>query len=303
MAEGESYRYCTGCGAQASTGDSFCIRCGTPLQGARSTGQSRNLAPASPRSGASGTENTPGDLKWRKAFTWSAKIVGIYLALFFVLGVAFPKTFGLGDGGQITGLLINAVVFFFVFALAYAFNERSRRRSRALNNRRSIEENPSTSPAARKTSVAVVAIAALLTLVVVLVVAKPGAIWGPDYDVVYEKEMSWMMGDASGYDYTDNDGMIYIKVEVEDPGDIDTVYEDLTNHPKVEERDCVAVDFLVRGDRSGGIADQTVIEGNQSCGADVEYFESSMGSLGEASRVNDVYGYESLKGKKNPERW
>lgn len=303
MPETEDARYCTGCGAQANAEDSFCIHCGTPLQGARSTKQSRNVAPARPRSSASGTENTLGDLNWRKAFTWSAEIVGIYLALFFVLSVAFPKSFGIGDEAQITGLLINAVVFFAIFALIYAFVERSRRRSGILNNRKSIGGKVRTLPAARNTSVAVAVTVAVLTVVVVLAVAKPETIWGPGYEVVYEKEMSWMMGSMSGYDYVDNDGMIYVKVEVEDPGDIDAVYEGLTTHPKVEERDCVAVDFLVRGDRSGGIADERVIEGNSSCGADVEYFKSSVGSLSEVSETDDMFGEELLKGEKNPEEW
>lgn len=160
-----------------------------------------------------------------------------------------------------------------------------------------------TQPVDRKASLAVAAAAILLVLIVALALLKPDVIWGPDYEVVYEKEMSWMMGTMSGYDYTDNDGMIYIKVEVESPEDIDTVYEDLTSHSKVHERDCVAVDFLVGGDRSGGITDERVIENNPSCASDVEFFESRMGSLSEASRVNDVYGYESLKGEKNPEGW
>ncbi|MDQ3360977.1 MAG: hypothetical protein M3534_04795 [Actinomycetota bacterium] len=273
------------------------------MQGERGTGQSRNFAPADPRSGANGARDPTGTLDWRKAFARSAIVIAIYVGLFYFLGVAFPETFGLGDNAGITGLLINAVFFFFVFALVYAVVERHRRRSRALNNEVSIRRKLGTLPADRKTSVAVVAIAALLTLVVVLVVANPGAIWGPGYDVVYEKEMSWMMDTMSGYDYTDNEGMIYIKVEVEDPDSIDPAYEDLITHPKVTERDCVAVDFLVEGDRGGGIADERVIEGNQSCASDVEFFESRMGSLSEASRTNDLFGDELLKGERNPEGW
>ncbi len=67
-------------------------------------------------------------LNWRAAARRSAIVIGIYIALFYFLSVAFPKTFGLGDGGQITGLLINAVVFFFVFTFVYAYVERNKNR-------------------------------------------------------------------------------------------------------------------------------------------------------------------------------
>lgn len=67
-------------------------------------------------------------LNWKAAARRSAIVIGIYIGLFYVLGVAFPKTFGLGDSTQVTGLLINAVVFFFVFTLVYAFVERNKNR-------------------------------------------------------------------------------------------------------------------------------------------------------------------------------
>ena len=67
-------------------------------------------------------------LNWRAAARRSAIVIGIYIALFYFLSVAFPKTFGLGDSGQITSLLINAAVFFFVFTFVYAFVERNKQR-------------------------------------------------------------------------------------------------------------------------------------------------------------------------------
>ena len=67
-------------------------------------------------------------LNWRAAARRSAIVIGIYIALFYILGVAFPKTFGLGDNAEITRLLINAGVFFFVFTFVYAFVERNKQR-------------------------------------------------------------------------------------------------------------------------------------------------------------------------------
>ena len=67
-------------------------------------------------------------LNWKAAARRSAIVIGIYIALFYFLSVAFPKTFGLGGSAEVTGLLINAVVFFFVFTFVYAFVERNRNR-------------------------------------------------------------------------------------------------------------------------------------------------------------------------------
>lgn len=67
-------------------------------------------------------------LNWRAAARRSAIVIGIYIALFYFLSVAFPQTFGLRDSGQVTGLLINAVIFFFVFTFVYAVIERNRQR-------------------------------------------------------------------------------------------------------------------------------------------------------------------------------
>ncbi len=132
MPETEGPRFCTGCGALTNTGDLFCIRCGTQLQGAPSTGQSRGFAPPAPRSGAGGAE----DLDWRKAFAWSAKIVLLYVTLFGVLGVVAPITFPLSPG-----LLINAMVLFAILAVVYAFVERRRRRNGAPNSGQARVDN------------------------------------------------------------------------------------------------------------------------------------------------------------------
>lgn len=70
------------------------------------------------------------DLNWRAAFRRSAIVIAVYLVIFYVMSVAFPRTFGGGEG-QMVGLLINAVFLFFFFAVMYAFLERSRNRRMA----------------------------------------------------------------------------------------------------------------------------------------------------------------------------
>lgn len=303
MAEAEGSRCCTSCGAQANTGDLYCIRCGTPLHGAQGAVQPPAPASTGPKPGAVGTQEPVEVLHWRKAFIWSAKIVGTYVALFYVLGVVFPESFGLGDNSQVTGFLINAVIFFFVFTVVYALGERARRRSRALDNRRNIEGKLITLPADRKISPVVAAVTGLLILVAAIALLKPDVIWGSAYEVVYEKDMSAMMVSMSGYDYVDNNGVAYIKVEVEDPDDIGPVYEDLAARPKADEYDCVVVDFFVQGDRSGGIADGRIIENRPSCSEDVEFFEQNVSSFDYASETDDVFNDNGVKGVKNPEEW
>jgi hypothetical protein len=70
-------------------------------------------------------------LDWRSAARRSAVVIGIYLALFYALSTIFPKQFGLDSQAEVISLLGNAVVFFFVFTLVYAFIERSRNRRMA----------------------------------------------------------------------------------------------------------------------------------------------------------------------------
>ena len=70
-------------------------------------------------------------LDWRSAARRSAVVIGIYLALFYALSTIFPKQFGLDSQAEVISLLGNAVVFFFVFTLVYAYIERSRKRRTA----------------------------------------------------------------------------------------------------------------------------------------------------------------------------
>ncbi len=70
-------------------------------------------------------------LDWRSAIRRSAVVIGIYLALFYVLGRVAPQTFGLDSRAEVTSLLVNAAIFFVVFTFVYAFIERSRKRRMA----------------------------------------------------------------------------------------------------------------------------------------------------------------------------
>lgn len=68
------------------------------------------------------------DLDWKWALRRAGIVVAIYLILMYVLSTVSPDTFGLNSAADWVPLLINAVLFFFVFTLVYAFIERSRRR-------------------------------------------------------------------------------------------------------------------------------------------------------------------------------
>ena len=83
------------------------------------------------------------DLNWRWAARRAVVVIGIYLALVYVLSAVFPEQFGLQSRGQIISLLINAVFFFFIFTFVYAYVERSRRRRVAEMGKKSKSANPS----------------------------------------------------------------------------------------------------------------------------------------------------------------
>ncbi len=81
-------------------------------------------------------------LNWKSAARRSAIVIVVYLTLFYILSVAFPESFGLRDRAQVVSLLINAVMFFFVFTLVYAFVERSRIRRIQEARRKQAPEKP-----------------------------------------------------------------------------------------------------------------------------------------------------------------
>ena len=66
------------------------------------------------------------DLDWKGAIRRAALTVLIYLALVYVLNVAFPNS-----AGGLVPLALNAVVLFVIFTLFHAFVERRKKRQRA----------------------------------------------------------------------------------------------------------------------------------------------------------------------------
>jgi hypothetical protein len=68
------------------------------------------------------------DLNWKWAARRAAVVIGIYLALVYILSTVYPEQFELRSRAQIISLLVNAGFFFFIFTAVYAFVERSRNR-------------------------------------------------------------------------------------------------------------------------------------------------------------------------------
>ena len=84
------------------------------------------------------------DLNWGYAARRAAVVIAIYLGLLYALSIAFPESnFRLDNQAQILSLLINAVLFFFVFTLVYAYVDRSRRRRLGQTNTKAGPGKPS----------------------------------------------------------------------------------------------------------------------------------------------------------------
>ena len=73
------------------------------------------------------------DLEWGPAFKRAAFLVAFWLLALYILNVAYPETFvlGLDTTAGVVSMLVNAVLFFFFFAVFTAFTERSKRRRAA----------------------------------------------------------------------------------------------------------------------------------------------------------------------------
>jgi hypothetical protein len=83
------------------------------------------------------------DLNWRFAARRAAVVIGIYLALIYVLSTVSPETFGLQSSQEIIAVLVQAVFFFIIFTFVYAFVERSRNRRLAETRKKSNQARPS----------------------------------------------------------------------------------------------------------------------------------------------------------------
>ena len=82
------------------------------------------------------------DLNWRWAARRAAVVIGIYVALLYVLSTVSPDTFPL----NINILLVQLPLFFLMFTFVYAFVDRSRRRRLAEMQKRSKQARPAGVP-------------------------------------------------------------------------------------------------------------------------------------------------------------
>lgn len=90
------------------------------------------------------------DLNWRSAARRAAVVVGIYLALIYILSTVAPETFRLQSRQEVVYTLVQAVFFFFIFTLVYAFIERSRNRRLAEYRRQQGKAQGSADKPARE---------------------------------------------------------------------------------------------------------------------------------------------------------
>ncbi len=65
------------------------------------------------------------DLNWRGAIRRAAFAALLYLLFIYILGVAYPDTFG---AGGMSSAIVVALVFFFFYTILFAFTDRSKRR-------------------------------------------------------------------------------------------------------------------------------------------------------------------------------
>lgn len=79
------------------------------------------------------------DLNWKSAIRRAAFAALLYLVFVYILGVAYPDTFG---AGGMSSAVVVAVVFFFFYAILFAFTDRSKRRRLARMKAGSKGKNP-----------------------------------------------------------------------------------------------------------------------------------------------------------------
>lgn len=76
------------------------------------------------------------DLNWANALKRAAVFTGIWLALVYVMNMAFPGSFGVQGNGGLVAIAAYAIIFFFLYAVVFAFVERRRNRLRAEAGRK-----------------------------------------------------------------------------------------------------------------------------------------------------------------------
>jgi cbb3-type cytochrome oxidase subunit 3 len=65
------------------------------------------------------------NLDWKAGLRRAAMFMVLYAVILYVMSVAFPESFGIGQE-QLPGLLLNAVFFFLILATFFAFTEKRR---------------------------------------------------------------------------------------------------------------------------------------------------------------------------------
>ena len=65
------------------------------------------------------------NLDWKAGLRRAALFMLLYAVILYVMSVAFPESFGIGQE-QLPGLLLNAVFFFLILTVFFAFTEKRR---------------------------------------------------------------------------------------------------------------------------------------------------------------------------------
>lgn len=65
------------------------------------------------------------NLDWKAGFRRAVMFMVLYAVILYVMSIAFPESFGIGEA-QIPGLLLNAVFFFLILTTFFAFTEKRR---------------------------------------------------------------------------------------------------------------------------------------------------------------------------------
>lgn len=85
-------------------------------------------------------------LNWRHALKRAAIFTGIWVALVYVMHTINPRLFRLGGSEDFFVLALNAVLFFFLYAVFFAFVERRKNRNQKSSQKSSQEKQPRSGP-------------------------------------------------------------------------------------------------------------------------------------------------------------
>lgn len=75
------------------------------------------------------------DLKWKTAFKRAAIFTFIWVALIYLTQQIWPQAFKIQGGQQVFILAGYAVLFFFLYAIMFAFSDRRRRQASVMRKK------------------------------------------------------------------------------------------------------------------------------------------------------------------------